>query len=517
MIVATVSALLLIAQQVAGKIARDSLFLSEHAGEDLAYAMLASAAGSIALAVWASRWMSRHAPSRVLITGLLTSAAAFVAESFFAHRAPDVVAWVVFIHVGAIGPVTISGFWAAVNERFDAGQASRVFVWIASGATLGGVIGGIAAERIASALSLPALLLVLGVAGCLSAVATWLLHRGAAQVTTPADPSENAAALQATFGRIAREPALLRLGAVIALSAAVATLLDFAMKSQAALALPDRASLVAFFSMFHTLTGVLAFAVSSAVSQRLLTRLGVAKTLSLYPLSVLGAGGLAAVSYQLSALVLARSVETVIANSLFRSAYEILFSPLPASLRRATKTILDVVCFRIGDLLGSGAVLLAVAFARDLVIPVALASAMAAAVLILGFVRALGRDYGAGLRRRLETGLAAASRLDAANYLGADREAADLVAECREHGVRLSRPLVETALRAARADDPELRDTALAYLRNALPEDIRDPWFAKHERRMRRVAHGRSEADMPQRRPLRSAPPQHSGPLFAKS
>ncbi len=517
MIVATVSAVLLIAQQVAGKIARDSLFLSEHSGKDLAYAMLASAAGSIALAVWASRWMSRHAPSRVLMAGLLTSAAAFVAESLLAQRAPSVVAWVVFIHVGALGPVTISGFWAAVNERFDAGQASRVFVWIASGATLGGVAGGIAAERIASSLSLPALLLVLGVASALSAVATWLLHRGGASSNAVTDAATDEAPLRAAVARIAQEPALLSLGSVIALSATIATLLDFVMKSEAAAVLPDRASLIAFFSMFHTLTGVMAFAVSSAVSQRLLARLGVAKTLALYPMTVLGAGGLAAMSFQLSALVLARSVETVIANSLFRSAYEILFSPLPASLRRATKTIVDVVFFRIGDLLGSGAIIVAVAFAGHLTVTVALASAMAAAVLILGFVRALGRDYGAGLERRLESGLAAAQRLDAAGYLGAEREASDLVAECREHGVRLSRPLMTTALRAVRCDDAELRDTALAYLRNALPEEIRDPWFAKHERRMRRLTQGYAGAHAEDRRPMRSVPPQRSGPLLAES
>jgi ATP/ADP translocase len=44
-------------------------------------------------------------------------------------------------------------------------------------------------------------------------------------------------------------------------------------------------------------------------------------------------------------------------NSLFRSAYELFYTPLPPMKKRAAKTIIDVGVDRIGTALGSGVLL----------------------------------------------------------------------------------------------------------------------------------------------------------------
>ena len=44
-------------------------------------------------------------------------------------------------------------------------------------------------------------------------------------------------------------------------------------------------------------------------------------------------------------------------NSLFRTAYELLFIPVPAAHKRPVKAILDVGLDRVGTVLGSGVVM----------------------------------------------------------------------------------------------------------------------------------------------------------------
>jgi hypothetical protein len=54
--------------------------------------------------------------------------------------------------------------------------------------------------------------------------------------------------------------------------------------------------------------------------------------------------------------VAARVVEVVLRGSLFRSSYEMLYGPVPASDKRAVKTMIDVGCDRMGDAAGAGTV-----------------------------------------------------------------------------------------------------------------------------------------------------------------
>jgi hypothetical protein len=56
-----------------------------------------------------------------------------------------------------------------------------------------------------------------------------------------------------------------------------------------------------------------------------------------------------------------RGLESAIRSSLFRSSYELFYTPLPASEKRATKTIVDVGFDRLGDTIGAGLVQLVIA------------------------------------------------------------------------------------------------------------------------------------------------------------
>ena len=89
------------------------------------------------------------------------SAAVAIVEWFALARYPRPAAVAIYLHISTSGAVLVSGFWSMINERFDVQTAKRHIGRIGTGATLGGILGGILAERTAAYLSADAILLVL--------------------------------------------------------------------------------------------------------------------------------------------------------------------------------------------------------------------------------------------------------------------------------------------------------------------------------------------------------------------
>ena len=95
-----------------------------------------------------------------------------------------------------------------------------------------------------------------------------------------------------------------------------------------------------------------------------LRHLGIAGTVALRPAAA-GAGALLAwLAPGLLTAVAARAAEAVVRNSLFRTAYELLFIPVPAAHKRPVKAILDVGLDRVGTVLGSLVVMAVLARGR---------------------------------------------------------------------------------------------------------------------------------------------------------
>src|SRR3954466_16182233 len=166
--------MLLIAQQVAGKAARDALFLSSFHASHLPTAMAAGAVLSLAAAYSVSHLMARHAPASVMVLLCAASACGFALEWTLDLSAPRLAAVLVYLQTALLGPVMLSTFWSLINERFDPHTAKRAVARIAGGGTLGGVLGGLAAWRASTLMSLPSAILVLAGINvlCLASVVT---------------------------------------------------------------------------------------------------------------------------------------------------------------------------------------------------------------------------------------------------------------------------------------------------------------------------------------------------------
>jgi len=354
---AALAAFLLIAHQVAGRALRDALFLSAFEVRSLPLVMGGAALAALAGAEVLSLALARRPPARVVPAGAALSALLLAAWWAVGLHSPRASALLVYLHVSAFGGALVSGFWSLVNERFDPHTARRVVGRIGTGATAGGVAGGGLAWLCAQLISPSATLLVLVALGLVGAML--LARPGAGETAGASAPAPTP--LAATI--LLRNPHLRHVALVVLLGAVTEALLDFQFKAHASERFVSGAPLFGAFAVFHTAIGLVSLLLQAALSRASLRQLGIAGTLSLRPL-LSGLAALAgALAPRLATATLARGAFESLTNSLFRSAYELLYTPVPEAEKRRVKAVVDVSVDKAGLLLGSAAVALVLALA----------------------------------------------------------------------------------------------------------------------------------------------------------
>jgi len=386
----------MIAQQVAGKAVRDGLFLSQLAVSDLPKAMLASAVVSVPIVLGVSLWIRRFGPQRMAPLAFGVNAGLFVLEWVLLSRLPLWAAVVLYLHVASFGGTLISVFWSAIGERFDPHSAKHAIGRITNGAALGGLAGGVFVSQTAHGLEPGWLLLGLALLNLLCAFG--LAGLGKSRVEP--HPSLTSGSVLTS---LAKSSYLRSIAYLVLLTGFVSALLDFGFKAAAAQSFGSGAQLIQSFAIFHTATAVLTVLVQTTLARRALDRLGLAGTLAILPASVLLTGSLGLALPSLWVRALPRAASAVLESSLFRSAYEPLYTPLSAETRRASKTIIDVAAGRLGEALGSGVVLLLLALLAGSSAPVLPIAMLAAALSLLLSLRMHG-GYVAELAASLRSG-----------------------------------------------------------------------------------------------------------------
>lgn len=397
--VALFAATVMIAQQVAGKAARDALFLSHFEVVQLPKAMIAGALVSLLAVLAMSHLLTRFGPGRAVPAAFLASAALFLVERATLAATPGFTAVLLYLHMSAFGAIVISGFWSLVNERFDPHAAKQRIARIAAGAALGGVLGGLLANLTAGGLGFPSMLVLLAAlnAGC--GLALVALDGG----IVPGE-QHGGGAVRSGLALLSATPYLRYMASLLALMAMTAALLDFAFKSQAAAHFGGREALVGFFAAFYAVAGVVSFLLQSVLGPRVLERFGIGAGLAALPLIILAGGLVASFFVTLASAALLRGAHAVLGNSLFRSSFELLYAPLPAHAKRPTKTIIDVAADRGGDIAGAGLVLLLLAVAPGLPAGILVLLAALAAGCALALVVRLNRGYVEQLAGTLRSG-----------------------------------------------------------------------------------------------------------------
>lgn len=398
--IAILTSIPMVGQLIAARAVRDALFLTEYDAVYLPRVMLAAAALSLATAMAVSRLMPRWGPRGTALALAVVNGGFFVLEAALIDTAPRSIAVITYLHVSVVGALVVSAFSSVVNERFDPHYARTVVAQVGTGAALGGVLGGVLALLLSDALDLATVLYGLGGINLLVALGVWNIGKSI-QRKRPSDD-------EAGFGiQTIREDAYLRRVALtVLLLGAAGVLVDYAMKAEADARFADSAALLSFFAIFYMATSLLTFVMQAGIAKPLLEKIGLSGTMAILPLSVALGAGLGAAWTGLWTATLTRGTQTVLSSSLFRSGYELLYTPVPPLKKRATKALIDIACNRIGYGIGSVGIMaiVAVTATADIATSWVLAVATVVALVSAWMVRQLHDGYVRELATSLRKG-----------------------------------------------------------------------------------------------------------------
>jgi len=396
------SSAILMAYQVASRATRDTLFLTNFNVSSLPVVIAVASVFSIVVAIIATRGLATLGPARFVPIALLVSALLTIGEWVLAARQPGLAAFAVYLHVSAIAPVLISGLWSILNEHFDPRTAKQAIGRIAAAGTLGGLAGGLLVERLAAWMGVSATLPALAVAQALCA---WSIHA----MPSTGDVAERAPAAgrlpAREVGRRLLVTPYLRNLALLVLGCSISnTLLDYVFKAQTSGAVYQNHSLMQVFSAFYAAVALLTFAIQVLFSRPALERAGIAPTIGTLPAVVVVGSVSATLIPGPWSIAVARGFEAVLRGSLFRAGYELLYTPVPAAEKRATKTLVDIGCDRIGDIAGAGITALVLIAAPFTSTPTLLVVSALIAAATLWLVAHLQRGYVSSLEAGLRAG-----------------------------------------------------------------------------------------------------------------
>lgn len=333
---------------VAANAARDALFLDVFSASDLPWVMIPSAIATLFFALVASgllRWLGPNvfAPLLYVLCG-----GGVISTLFIAPASAEVAAVFLYLMVAAIVGSLMPAMWAMLNERYDPTSGKAAFARIAWMGTIGSVLGGLIAERVAKYLGNESVLI--GVGGVFLFAGLGLVWVARAWPTLPSVGSSESTEQQPVARRY-----LLALAALTLTLALGEQFVDYLFKEAASNELSGE-GLLRFFAVFYAAVGLVGFLGQVSITPRLLDALGPGKTSAFVPFALIG-GALG--GFFLGPLVAGSAVRASrgVAKTVFhRASYELFFVPIPTELKRSSKMLIDVGATSLGGV-GGGALL----------------------------------------------------------------------------------------------------------------------------------------------------------------
>ena len=230
----------------------------------------------------------------------------------------------------------VTQFFMAAQLFFNARSAKQAYPLVigggAIGATLGGMITGLTAERLGT----PNLMLVAALFIVLFAAGLPFIYEGSESLSrTQATRSASA------FDALWKNRHVRLIAASVLLTIVVKELVDYQFNALSKEVFVTRDAVAAFQGKFNAVTQWLPLAFV-LVLHPLLKRFGVGLAIMLLPLALLATNAALAIWWGLAAASVAKGAETALRYSAERAGREILYLPVPADVRLTAKAYIDV-------------------------------------------------------------------------------------------------------------------------------------------------------------------------------
>jgi AAA family ATP:ADP antiporter len=342
---------LLIAAYTTTKAVRDAVFLARFGLIQLSYLMIGVAVVAGFLVSAFNRYTTPLRRDLAIVGSHAFTALTLVAIALGLSAGVGWLAWALYCWSSLFGLILVAQFWLLANDLFDAREAKRLFPALGAGGILGGILGGAVPGWLARPLGASNLLYLVAAellgAALLSHLA-WRMRRHDVSLEPIADSRRLVEGL-ATM----RQGGYVRLLAWLMVCMTVcATLLQWQVKGIAKVAYGGRLDeMAAFFGRLAMGLNVASFALQILATPRLLRRFGVAVGLRLLPGGfAIGAIGLlaslVAPILALPAAALAMTLSDGLRFSVDKAATELLYLPVPRSLKNRVKPFIDTVVDR---------------------------------------------------------------------------------------------------------------------------------------------------------------------------
>jgi len=347
-----ISLFLVAAAVIAGKIARDALFLNHFPATQLPYADIGVAVLVGFVVAGCMQISRRFSFSATLLGTMLVSTVVsllfWLSAHYYDYR------WlypILYVWAGIFGVLAPTQVWTLCNHVLTTREAKRLFGVIGAGAITGWIFAGALSRIVAQRLGTESLLLAVALFSLLGALAIFLSVRGvSAQQEQEQSPGvATPLSLRESLQTIWSSQHLRSIAVLIALSSFVTTIVGWQFKAIAKQFLIQKDVLASFFGDFNFYAGVVALVVQLLLASRLLRRFGVGPVLMLAPLVVIVTSVGVVVWGTLLSVILLRGGDQVLRYSLDKPAMELLYLPVPASIKVQAKTFIDTVIWRMGD------------------------------------------------------------------------------------------------------------------------------------------------------------------------
>lgn len=335
--------------------ARDALFLAKLGPDKLAWAYLAIA-GTALIAVSAFRRLASKRDPRSMTLGFLVASVVgttvIAITITFAHW----VVFVLYVWTGVVATLVVPSFWTMVDRAWRIHEAKSAFATIGAGGILGAMVGSVLAALLGQIV--PATFLV-GVGAAAFGVVTVIATILAPRPMEPRAYRHHVTTDKGTPHRYVRWLILLGLVSTVAL-----TLGDMTFKSTLGERVADD-DLASTFGSIYAGLNVIGLVIQLVLTRRVLTKFGVGGAAVVLPLILIASALGFAMTGALIAIVALKLGDGSLRHSLHRVVSEILYVPLPATIRDRTKPIADAVGQRGGQAVAALVVFALVAIDAD--------------------------------------------------------------------------------------------------------------------------------------------------------
>jgi hypothetical protein len=330
--------------------ARDALFLARLPASRLPWVYLIIA--GVAVGLSQVPWSRRRSGSFGLPLLLTFAAVTFAFWLTRSWRSPAGL-YALYVWTGLVGSLAVLQFWLLLGDMYTVTQAKRIYGLIGAGSLLGAVAGAGFARFLASNSRASVLVLAAAVTMALTALGPALALR---RVGGAAPPAPSAARGPLSMGQAAHmlrgQPYVRGLAGLVLISTVALTLGDYVFKSAVSKHVPAP-QLGEFFATVYVVLNLLALVAQLLLTDWLFRVLGLHRALWALPtLLFMGAAGVA-LGGGLGAALLLKGADGTLRNSIHRTGSELLFLPLPDSIRSRAKPFIDLLGQRGGQALAS--------------------------------------------------------------------------------------------------------------------------------------------------------------------